>query len=183
MSFRTLNISFKCGRWKYVRCAKLLAGVAEYRGLKERNIGSLITVWCNACQFQRGVETPFGASMLSAPGRPLVSEADAMAGRPILINGSWSVSNMAVTCAQWERELLYYVWWKRQVESFFDKTTILISISNLSFAISINQFQYILVKMSKFLWRFQDEWHVLILLFITNIHVSIIKMQIIVYSL
>jgi len=62
------------------------------------------------------------------------------------------------------RELLYYVWWKRQVESFFDKTTILISISNLSFAISINQFQYILVKMSKFLWRFQDEWHVLILL-------------------
>ena len=81
------------------------------------------------------------------------------------------------------RELLYYVWWKRQVESFFDKTTILISISNLSFAISINQFQYILVKMSKFLWRFQDEWHVLILLFITNIHVSTIKMQIIVYSL
>lgn len=116
MSFHI--VCFKCRRWKYVRCAKLLAEVVECRGLKERNIGSLITVRCDACQFQRGVETPFSASMLPAPGRPLVSEANAMAGRPIPIDGSWSASNMAVACAQRDEELVYYVWWKRQVELF-----------------------------------------------------------------
>jgi len=47
--------------------------------------------------------------MLLAPGRPLVSEADAMAGRPILVGGSWSASNMAVACAQRDEELVYYV--------------------------------------------------------------------------
>lgn len=57
------------------------------QGVEERNITSHNRVTRRVPVLQRGVETPFGASMLLALGRPLVSEADAMAGRPILVGG------------------------------------------------------------------------------------------------